>query len=597
MQTSLFQKTGSGADSKPQKAAAHWRRRAFVTGLALEQLESRRCLAGLFTLEAVASTVQEGDAAVFKLRLSAASRLPESVLVSTVAETATLGLDYMARPVLIQFAPGETLKEFRLQTLADARPVIEGVETFRIYATPAGRPTTQQMSAQVRIRDFIPQAISTQNISLFEGNAGTSLATFTVRLSASAALPVTVAYATRDGSATVANSDYVATSGTLTFRPGETTKTVAVTVNGDTTLESDEVFSLDLTSPSRGATILTPTATCTILKDETDVPGFQIDLTFGAGVTPAVMTAARAAATRWQQIISSDVPGKTTAGVFVDDITINVQMGLLADPAGTDGPGGTLANAGPTASRTNANGLPYQAEAGIDPADANNARLKDILTHEFAHALGFPDAKGFKRYVSGSFFTGSNALREFKIFAPAGAPTAIAVPLETTGGTGTAGGHWLETVFGNELMTGFLDRGVNPISRITVGAFQDMGYTVNYNSADSYRMPGAAVAGRSTAGVVGAWIGLQSKYLALQAPANRSLAAISTTTQAKILPMQFAMIATAERTGPVAVRNPAPVRETSGRTDITPISTGVAGRMQSIALLSDYSPTAPPRGY
>ena len=86
-----------------------------------------------------------------------------------------------------------------------------------------------------------------------------------------------------------------------------------------------------------------------------------------------------------------------------------------------------------------------------------------------------------KRYVFGDYFTGSNALREFKIFAPAGAPTAIAVPLETTGGAGTAGGHWLETVFGNELMTGFIDRGVNPISRITVGAFQDMGYTVNYN--------------------------------------------------------------------------------------------------------------------
>ena len=430
------------------------------------------------------------------------------------------------------------------------------------------------------------------DVAMLEGNAGTSLATFTVRLSASAALPVTVAYATRDGSATVANSDYVATSGTLTFRPGETTKTVSVTVNGDTTLESDEVFSLDLTNPSRGATILTPTATCTILKDEMDVPGFQIDLTFGTGVTPAVMTAARAAATRWQQIISSDVPGKTTAGVFVDDITINVQMGLLGNPAGTDGVGGTLANAGPTASRTDANGLPYQAEAGIDPADANNARLKDILTHEFAHALGFTSANGFQRYVSGDVFTGSNALREFKIFAP----TATGVPLETTGGTGTAGGHWLETVFGNELMTGFIDRGVNPISRITVGAFQDMGYTVNYNSADSYRMPGAAVAGRSTAGVVGAWIGLQSKYLALQAPANRSLAAISTTTQAKILPMQFAMIATAERTGPVAGRNPAPVRETSYRTDITPISTGVAGRTQSIALLSDYGPTAP-RGY
>ena len=43
------------------------------------------------------------------------------------------------------------------------------------------------------------------------------------------------------------------------------------------------------------------------------------------------------------------------------------------------------------------------------------------------------------------------------------------------------GGHWQETVFGNELMTGSIDRGFNPISRITVGAFQDMGYTLNYS--------------------------------------------------------------------------------------------------------------------
>ena len=167
-----------------------------MVSLAPEQLESRHCLVSLFSLEAVASTVQEGDAAVFRLRLSAASRLPESVLVSTVAETATLGLDYMARPMLIVFSPGDTLKEFRLQTLADAQPVLEGIETFRVYATPAGRPTTQQMSAQVRIVDGIPQAISTQNISLIEGSYGTSLATFTVRLSAATALAVTVTYAT-----------------------------------------------------------------------------------------------------------------------------------------------------------------------------------------------------------------------------------------------------------------------------------------------------------------------------------------------------------------------------------------------------------------
>ena len=585
----FFYKTSLQTDSQPSKICGHVRRQSLLVSLAPEQLESRHCLASLFSLEAVASTVQEGDAAVFRLRLSAASRLPESVLVSTVAETATLGLDYMARPMLIVFSPGDTLKEFRLQTLADAQPVLEGTETFRVYATPAGRPTTQQMSAQVRIVDGIPQAISTQNISLIEGSYGTSLATFTVRLSAATALAVTVTYATRDGSATVANSDYVATSGTLTFKPGEITKTVAVTVNGDTTLESDELFSFNLTNPSRGATILTPSATCTILKDEMDVTGFQIDLTFGAGVTPAVMTAARAAATRWQQIISSDVPGNTTGGVFVDDITITVQMGLLGYTAGTDGSGGVLANASPTAWRAGANGLPWKAKTGIDPADANSRQLTGILTHEFGHALGFLNRNGFGRYVFGNSFTGPNALREYRIFSP----MATGVPLETTGGAGTAGNHWLEAVFGNELMTGFLNSGLNPISRITVAAFQDMGYAVNYSAADSFRMPGAAVATRSTASVVGVFIDLQRQQLVSQVAANTSLVSIGTATQAKIPPMQFAMIAIAERQWHVADRHNAPLTQASL---IRRISTEVAGRTQGIALLPDLIPIAPP-GY
>ena len=420
----------------------------------------------------------------------------------------------MARPILIVFSPGETLKEFRLQTLADAQPVLEGIETFRVYATPVGRPTTQQMSAQVRIVDVIPQSISTQNISLIEGSYGTSLATFTVRLSAATALPVTVTYATRDGSATVANSDYVATSGTLTFRPGEITKTVAVTVNGDTTLESDELFPFNLTNPSRGATILTPSATCTILKDEMDVPGFQIDLTFGAGVTPAVMTAARAAATRWQQIISSDVPGNTTGGVFVDDITITVQMGLLGNTAGTDGSGGTLTNAGPDCLASRREWLAVEGRSWHRPCGCQQPS-----THRHS--------------------------------------------------------------------------GLNPISRITVAAFQDMGYAVNYSAADSYRMPGAAVATRSTAAVVGVFIDLQRQQLVSQVPAKTPLVSIGTATQAKIPPMQFAMIAIAERQWHVADRHNAPLTQASL---IRRISTEVAGRTQGIALLPDLIPIAPP-GY
>jgi hypothetical protein len=68
------------------------------------------------------------------------------------------------------------------------------------------------------------------------------------------------------------------------------------------------------------------------------------------------------------------------------------------------------------------------------------------------------------------------------------------VPLETTGGAGTAGVHWSESMFGNELMTGFISGTPDPFSIPTVGAMQDLGYTVNYAAADPYSLPGHLVA-------------------------------------------------------------------------------------------------------
>jgi hypothetical protein len=91
------------------------------------------------------------------------------------------------------------------------------------------------------------------NVELTEGNAGTKPFVFTVELSEPSAGPVTVQFSTRDGTAQ-AGSDYVATSGTLTFAPGEVTKPVTVLVNGDTEPEEIEVFFVDLANAS-GATI------------------------------------------------------------------------------------------------------------------------------------------------------------------------------------------------------------------------------------------------------------------------------------------------------------------------------------------------------
>jgi hypothetical protein len=79
---------------------------------------------------------------------------------------------------------------------------------------------------------------------------------------------VTVAFNTTDGTATVANNDYAATSGTLTFAPGQTTALVTVVIHGDTEPELDESFSLVLSNPSSNVRIVGGTATGTIINDD-----------------------------------------------------------------------------------------------------------------------------------------------------------------------------------------------------------------------------------------------------------------------------------------------------------------------------------------
>jgi hypothetical protein len=62
-------------------------------------------------------------------------------------------------------------------------------------------------------------------------------------------------------------------------------------------------------------------------------------------------------------------------------------------------------------------------------------------------------------------------------------------PLRTGGGPGTRDGHWREFVFANELMTGFLNPGPNPVSRVTIAALQDMGYQVSFDAAEDFTLP------------------------------------------------------------------------------------------------------------
>ena len=145
-----------------------------------------------------------------------------------------------------------------------------------------------------------PASLAASDPSVTEGDSGTKNATFLVSLSAASTDTVTVDYATADGSAT-APADYAASSGTLTFAPGETSKSVSVAVNGDTMDEHHETFFLNLSNPSnaglaelRGiATILDNDALPTLsLSDasatEGDPASFTVTLSAPSGKTIVV---------------------------------------------------------------------------------------------------------------------------------------------------------------------------------------------------------------------------------------------------------------------------------------------------------------------
>ena len=119
-------------------------------------------------------------------------------------------------------------------------------------------------------------SVSIGDVSLTEGNIGTGTALFTVSLSPASAQPVTVAFATADGSATTAGSDYQAASGTLSFAPGETSKTIGVLVNGDTVIEPNETFTVTL-SNAVGASIADGQATGTITNDDANAAPVAAD--------------------------------------------------------------------------------------------------------------------------------------------------------------------------------------------------------------------------------------------------------------------------------------------------------------------------------
>ena len=218
-------------------------------------------------------TVTEGNSgsvtAQFTVTLSASSSQTVTVNYATANSTATLGSDYTSASGSLSFSPGTTSRTISVAVLGDVFDEVN--ETFVVNLSDAVNASIAKAQGIGTITDDdATPSLSINDVSLTEGNAGTKPFTFTVTLSAASGRSVTVKYATANGTATAGttgSADYVATSGTLTFSPGTTTQSIAVSVRGNTTVESDELYSVSLKVPSN-ATIQDSLGQGTILNDD-----------------------------------------------------------------------------------------------------------------------------------------------------------------------------------------------------------------------------------------------------------------------------------------------------------------------------------------
>lgn len=205
--------------------------------------------------------------------------------------------------------------------------------------------------------------------------------------------------------------------------------------------------------------------------------------------------------------ITEEVPDEQV----VDDLLIYVSIKEI------DGPAGVFGGAGPCLIRDPAtsNSLPVVGVMFFDLGDMDgletNGHLEGTILHEMAHVIGFGtlwdhlgllhDPAGHGRSAN-TLFGGEAAIEAFDDIRGDHYTESDSVPVQNLGGEGVWNGHWRELVFRTELMTPFIDRGLNPLSAVSIASLVDIGYGgVDLSVADDYVLPPPLypVAGRAVA--------------------------------------------------------------------------------------------------
>jgi Calx-beta domain/FG-GAP-like repeat len=214
-------------------------------------------------------TVSEGSGgatnAVVTVTLEPVAGTIVTVPYSTADGTALAGSDYTAVSGTLTFPAGTATRTIVIPLLPDDRD--EPDEAFVVHlGTATGAPLADADAVVTITDDDPPAALSIADAAIVEGDVSSTPAMFTVALVPASGRVVTVAYATSAGSA-ASGVDYTSASGTLTFLPGETTKPVAVAVQGDTRNELSETFFVRLTGATN-ATLSDAEGLGTITDDD-----------------------------------------------------------------------------------------------------------------------------------------------------------------------------------------------------------------------------------------------------------------------------------------------------------------------------------------
>jgi hypothetical protein len=262
----------------------------------------------------------------FSVLLTNASGSSVSVDYATADGSAIAGSDYTATSGPLTFNPGQTSKTVPVTIVNDALAEDDESFTLNLSNATGGIAIVDPQGVGTIVNDDPDPTVSVANASVIEGDIGTTTLSLPVTLSGPSGREVDVDYATSDGTAT-AGSDYTATSGTLVFAPGETSKQIDVSVTGDLLVEGNQTITVTLSSPFN-ADLGTSVATGTITNDDANpklVVGDANVLEGNSGTTPLTFTVAM-------------VP------VSVTDVTVDYATSDGTATAGSDytGASGTL---------------------------------------------------------------------------------------------------------------------------------------------------------------------------------------------------------------------------------------------------------------